>query len=382
MSLLGFRSDDEPDTRPSPGTARPPRRRGPRWRGLVALVVALLVVVGGGVAVYRVGTRVVAGATDRGPTDFTGTGTTPVRVRVSPGDSTRTIADTLAGAGVVASAANFLQVASADPRAATIQPGTYPLRRRMPAAAALAALTDPSTRVGQVSVPEGLTVSATLGLLSQRSGIALPQLTAAAAALPAARLTAYHARSPEGFLYPSTYDVQRTTPPAEVLASMVERFREVADGVGLAARAKSLGYTPYQVLTIASLVQAEVPDPSDQARVARVLYNRLHAGMKLQLDSTVHYVTGRNGSVFTTSAERAVTSPYNTYLVTGLPPTPIDSPGQSALRAATNPAAGPWLYYVTVNLDTGETLFATTAAGQEANRRQLQSWCTANPGRC
>ncbi len=383
MSLLGFQSEDERDGGHGPHAPRGTgRSRRPRWRGIVAILVALGVIVGGGVAVYRVAGGLVSGRSEAGPSDFAGPGSGTVTVTVSPGASTRTIAGKLVDSGVIATVTSFLDAAAANPSASSIQPGTYTLKKQMSAPQALRAMLNPASRQGRVSFPEGLTVPQTLALLTAKSDIPLPKLQAAAGALATGTGLPYGARSPEGFLFPSTYDVPPTTAASAVLTAMTTRYRTTADSVQLAARARALGMSPYQVLVIASLVQAEVSNPADQAKVARVLYNRVKAGMRLQLDSTVHYVTGKSGSVFTSDADRAVNSPYNTYRVKGLPPTPIDSPGEAALRAAVNPTPGPWLYYVTVNLDTGQTLFATTAAEHETNRKQLQQWCTANPGSC
>ncbi len=382
MSLLGFRSEDERDSAAVPDVhGRSRRRRRPRWRGALAILVALGIIAVGGVVVYRVASSLVV-RTVSGPSDFAGPGTTPVSVRVADGASTRTIARTLADAGVVATDTAFLSAAAADAAATGIQSGTYVLKKGMSARQALAAMLDPASRTGLVPVPEGSTLAATLQLVSTRSGIPLAQLRAAAARLPAGPLAAYRPRTAEGFLFPATYDVQRSTPPDEVVRAMVARFEQTAAGLDLAGRSRAMGLTPYQVLVVASLVQAEVSDPADQARVARVLYNRVRAGMRLELDSTVHYVTGRNGSVFTSDADRAVASPYNTYRVKGLPPTPIDSPGTSALRAALAPAAGPWLFYVTVDLDTGRTVFSTTVTQQQQNVALLRRWCSAHQGRC
>lgn len=380
VSLLGFEGEDEGEVARSRGRRHPPSRRR-RWRGLVAILVALGIVAVGGIVVYRVASGVLAGGSS-GPTDYAGPGTTPVTVVIDPGSSTRTIARALADAGVVATDTAFLDAASGNGAAASIQPGTYTLRKQMSGAQALKAVLDPASRTGRISIPEGSTLTATLKLVSTRSGIPLARLTSAANALPAGPLAPYRPRTAEGFLFPATYDVPRTTPPAQVVQAMVDRFDQTATNLNLVAGAKALGLTPYQVVIVASLIEAEVSNPTDQAKVARVIYNRLHTGKRLELDSTVHYVSGRSGSVFTTDAERAVDSPYNTYKRAGLPPTPIDSPGASAIRAALAPAAGPWLFYVTVDLDTGKTLFATTGAQQQANARVLQQWCAANSGRC
>ncbi len=380
VSLLGFESEDEREVAPSRGEPRPrPRRR--RWRGVLAILVALAIVVVGGLVVYRVADGLLGGG-DSGPSDYAGPGTTPVTVRIAAGSSTRTIARELAEAGVVATDSAFLDAAAANADAASIQPGTYTLRREMSAGQALTAMLDPASRAGRISIPEGSTLPATLRLVSSRSGIPLAQLTAAANALPAGPLRAYRPRTAEGFLFPATYDITRTTPAADVVAAMVDRFDQTASTLDLSTRSAAVGLTPYQVLVVASLIEAEVSDPTDQARVARVIYNRLRAGMRLELDSTVHYVTGRDGSVFTSDADRASNSPYNTYRNAGLPPTPINSPGASAITAALAPAPGPWLFYVTVDLDTGETLFGTTGAQQQANVRVLRQWCAANAGRC
>jgi UPF0755 protein len=109
--------------------------------------------------------------------------------------------------------------------------------------------------------------------------------------------------------------------------------------------------------------------------VARVIYNRLHKKMPLQFDSTVHYAVGKDGSVGTSDADRNSTSPYNTYKVTGLPPTPIAAPGEQAIEAALNPARGTWLYFVTTNPDTGETKFATSYSDHLKNKREFDRWC-------
>jgi UPF0755 protein len=132
------------------------------------------------------------------------------------------------------------------------------------------------------------------------------------------------------------------------------------------------------VVTLASLVQAEAATPEDMGKVAQVLDNRLASGMPLQLDSTVNYANG-NGGVTTTAEDRANTSPYNTYAHPGLPPGAIGNPGEEALRAVLNPTPGPWIYFVTVNPDTGETRFAVTAEEHAQNVALFRQWLAENP---
>jgi UPF0755 protein len=137
--------------------------------------------------------------------------------------------------------------------------------------------------------------------------------------------------------------------------------------------------SPQEVVTVASIVQSEARNASDFPKVARVIYNRLDRGMPLQMDSTVHYAVGKSGQLTTTDEDRASSSPYNTYRFPGLPPGPIASPGDAALKAALHPADGDWIYFVTVNPDTGETKFAVTNAQHQRNVAQLREFCRQSP---
>jgi UPF0755 protein len=386
MSMIGFDVDDDvpTDHRGRPIGPGRPGRRPSRIRGITATVVALAVLVAGGVAAYA-GIHSLVGGVSAAPaaTDYTGEGTGTVSVVVASGATVTDIAASLVKAGVIATAAPFIATAESSTGGSSIQPGTYRLHAKMSSAAALALLLNPSSRLGSATViPEGQRLSVTLAAISRTTKIPVAQLQAAAAKPSSLGVPAWGTRGAEGFLFPATYQFGPGSTATSVLSTMVTRFDTAATAVNLVAAAKAIGRTPYQVLTVASLVQAEVPDAVDQAKVARVLYNRLAKGMPLQLDSTVKYVAGDNGSVFTTTKQRQTPSPYNTYLHAGLPPGPINSPGQQALMAALHPTAGPWLYYVTVNLATGETLYATTLAAHEKNVAQLQTWCSANPGRC
>jgi UPF0755 protein len=156
---------------------------------------------------------------------------------------------------------------------------------------------------------------------------------------------------------------------------MVAKFNQYAASALLPSGARRLGYGPGDIVKIASLVQAEARRAQDMPKVAAVIYNRLRAGMPLQLDSTLHYAEQSRGTVGTSKAARSTNSPYNTYVVTGLPPTPIDSPGADALQAALHPAHVSYRYFVTVNLRTGETKFATSYADHLRNVAQYQQYC-------
>ena len=217
----------------------------------------------------------------------------------------------------------------------------------------------------------------------------------------------YAEGNPEGYLFPSTYGFGPNETPEDMLTAMVDRWRQAADEADLEARAEALGYTPHELMTVASLVESEAGRAEDRAKVARVIYNRLEnpgtAGTtgKLQIDATVNYAADNELGAVPTTEDLQLDSPYNTYLHEGLPPGPIEAPGDAAIAAAAHPADGDWYYYVTVNLKTGETKFATTydeflaykdelrAVLRDRVRRGLltcdtgaRSWATPSPTRC
>jgi peptidoglycan lytic transglycosylase G len=348
MSQLGLGMTTATDDRP-----RSPRgRRG----GGIAVAIAMVAVL----AVLAVVVVTVVHWANQKP-DYTGPGHGKVVVVVRTGDSVSQVADTLAKAGVVRSASAFVDAASGDPNGGDIRPGTYQMREEMSAASALDLILDPQSRISSTAlVREGLRVDQTLETLAQATRIPLAQLRAAAANAAAIGLPAWAHGNPEGFLFPAKYDVDPGSDATRVLGAMVRRFDQAVSDTGLVERAKAVHLTPYQVLVVASIVQAE-GRTKDFPKIARSILNRLDKGMRLQLNSTVNYVLKNNKSKLST-ADIAVQSPYNTYLVAGLPPGPIDSPGEDAINAVLAPTAGPWLYWVTVDPSTGETKFTDSYA--------------------
>jgi UPF0755 protein len=162
---------------------------------------------------------------------------------------------------------------------------------------------------------------------------------------------------------------------------MTARFNDVAEDIDLEGAAQKQDRSPRDLVIVASIIEKEVRAEGDRAKVARVLYNRLDKGEPLGLDSTVIYAEKLKTNT-TTAKDRKSKSKYNTYRYDGLPPGPISAPGRAALEAAANPADGDWMYFVTVNFDTGETKFATTAAEHDKNVKEWQAWCKAKSGRC
>lgn len=349
------------------------RRRRSGKRGVV-LLVALLVVGGGLFGAYTILRPWVTQLT--ASNDYTGQGTGSVEVVVNPGDTGRAIGRSLEKAGVVKSSDAFVAAVAKEPKAAGIQPGTYSLRSHMSAASALTLMLDPASRTSEkVLVREGLRAGEVAAALAKASGEPLSAYTKALKDAAALGLPAAAKGNPEGWLFPDTYEFDTHSTPAEQLASMVTQTRKVLDGLGVSDSQAQ------RVLTKASIVQAEGSRAQDFGKIARVIDNRLDAGMKLQLDSTVSYAVGKR-SVTTTKDERATRSPYNTYYVTGLPSGPIGNPGKAAIEAALKPTPGDWLFFVAVDPTTGETKFAVTKAEHDRNVAEFRQWCRDNAGQC
>lgn len=315
--------------------------------------------------------------------DWVGDGTSSVQIEVAPGDTSTDIAKALVAAGVVKTVTAFVDEAQDNAKARDIQPGTYQLREHMSAQNALALLLEPTALVGgRITIPEGTKLSKAEAIIAAKSQITVSDLDKVLSqpqALAAMGLPSYAKGKPEGFLFPATYNVTASTSASALIAQMVAQFGQVSKAVGLDAGAKKLNLTPYQVVTVASLIEAEVKRPQDYAQVAEVIDNRLRKGMKLELDSTVNYALGTSKQ-FLSQSDLKVESKYNTYLHTGLPPTPIDSPGRAALQAALNPAKGNLLYFVTTDPVTGETQFTNSEKEFEHLRDQAQASLTASAG--
>ena len=351
------------------------RERTRRGFGCLAVVLAVGVLLGGAFAAYYFGA---AALKDRfsHPDDYEGEGTGKVLVEVKDGEAASDIASTLVEKDVVKSVEAFTEEARNNPESVGIQVGFYELRKQMSAESAMAILVDPGNRVrNTVTIPEGYTVKQIVATLAKNTDFSARQYNRVLQDPSKIGLPDYARGNPEGFLFPATYELPPNATPRSVLTTMVKRYEEAAGKLDLADKAEALGRTPYEVLTVASLVQAEARFDKDFTKVARVIYNRLDEGMPLQFDSTVHYAVGKDGSVGTSDEDRNSSSPYNTYKVTGLPPSPISAPGEQAIEAALNPASGSWLYFVTTNPDTGETKFATSYKDHLKNKREFDRWC-------
>jgi UPF0755 protein len=309
------------------------------------------------------------------PPDYSGTGTGSVTVQIQDGDSVSAMGLRLRQVDVIKSTTAFVRLAKNDVNATSIQPGYYRLRLRMSAKAALALLLNPASRTGRITIPEGRRLTQILATLSKNTHIPLRNLQRAAKNTKALGLPAYAQGNLEGFLYPFTYDPSPKATATQVLRDMVTRFKTVATDIDLEGQARKVHLSPHDVVTVASLVQAESGTSDDMPKVARVIYNRLHSPQPwmhmLQLDSTVMYGLGKY-NIIATANDLKSTSPYNTYKRAGLPPGAISNPGEAALKAALNPVAGTWVYFVTTDPARHITKFTASQTEFQRFREELR----------
>lgn len=348
------------------------RRRGGAWGWIIAILVVIGLVTAGGVYVwsnYSEKIQEILGIAP--PVDYSGEGNgEEVTVVIESGDIGSDVARKLADAGVTMTFDAVYQLLLADD-SITFEPGNYRLQKQMSAAAALAALQDPANRiVNQVTIPEGVTAASALELVAAATGLPVADLQAEAANFTQFGIPA-NSPSIEGWLFPATYQFDPGITAHDAVKMLVDQMFQALDAAGVAPENR------FRVLTMAALVQRESgPNVADMGKIARVFENRIARGMLLQSDATVHYGIGDTSSVWTSPEQRAdASNPYNTYANPGLPVGPIGLPGADAIAAAVTPADGTWLYFVTVNLKTGETVFSNTLAEHERAAKQLYAWC-------
>jgi UPF0755 protein len=330
----------------------PPRRRKAHLTPLGKLVVLLLVIL--------VPLGAVAGYVKK-ESGGSGSGR-DVAVVIEPGASASTIATKLERAGVIKSAWLFRLYARLHGTARSLKPGEYVFRTNMSYGAVVAILEKgPRIEFTRVTLPEGKTVGETARILSKAGFTAEQFLAEATNGMHHVSLLRDGSKNLEGFLFPKTYDFKEGTTAGEAVDVLLEQFDKETAALDW-SRAATLGVSRYQIVIIASMIEREARVPQDRAKIARVIYNRLAKGMRLQIDATVQYGiylrTGAYKNPLLTE-DYSFPSPYNTYRIDGLPPAPIASPGLASLEAALNPAAGKWLYYVLIN-DKGEHGFADT----------------------
>ena len=370
-----------------PGGRR--RRKRSRVPGCLAVLVALAVIAGGLWWAGNAGLAALRGLVED-PEDFAGPGRGSVVFEVQSGDLAADICRNLKAEEVVASEDACIGAANANPGSGGIQVGFYELRKEMASDDAFDVLVDPANLVtSSVTVPEGLNTDQIVALLAEGTDFSAEQFQKHLDDPAKIGLPDYAGGEAEGYLFPATYAFGPKDKPADMLATMVDRWRQAAEEAGLEEAAERLGYTPHELMTVASLVEAEGRG-EDMPKVARVIYNRVEnpdngvTNGLLQIDAAVNYALGKEpiARLTTDQIDSVSDSPYNTYTPPGLPPGPIEAPGDAAIDAAANPADGPWLFYVTVNLATGETKFTESYDEFLSFRSELDEYCATQSDRC
>ena len=316
---------------------------------LLAAFTSILMITGG---IYLVRSHIGAN-----PDYATGSPGAEVIVDVPEGATGSAIAKILVTKGVVKSYGAFYSVAVTDSHSSNIAPGSHRINQHIPAKEALVQLLDTKRITNLIRIPEGAWTDEIFAQLIAQ-GFTKSELDQAVRRLRFPAGFGIDGIYPEGYtglegvFFPAQYSFARGTSALTVLQTMMDRFGVEAINSGISAGSGS--FSPKQLLTIASLVQAE-GDPSDFGKISQVIRNRLTIGMQLQLDTTVHYITRTRGQVFLSTDATHIASPYNTYLHYGLPPGPIDNPGRAAMDAALHPVSGNWIYFITVK--PGDTRF-------------------------
>lgn len=315
------------------------RSQGIRMRSKVAAALAITVTILG-ISSYAIReARKPAPIVDYAPNERGGE-TTIVIPNGASGDQ---IALILFNAGVVKSSRAFFAAATENEKSKGIQPGTYAIETRIPGSEAVTQLLERKRRLMVLLIREGersYEISEEL-LRLDFSTTEIKRIFNQSIEVPG-----FGKRDAEGFLFPATYNLLPGEGIDSVKNRLLEKFRSVAQEVDLESRAESLGFSPYQILILASIVQAEGFSESDFKRIAQVIYNRLEIGMPLQMDSTILYAL-KERRIAVSSKDLQLSSEYNTYRRKGLPPTPIGNPGKAAIEATLNPEVGDWLYFVT-----------------------------------
>jgi len=272
-----------------------------------------------------------------------------VVIEVPQGATGSQIASVLYDAGVVKSSQAYFRVAVGDPRSQKVAPGSHRLTLKISARQALDQLLDPDRIPNLIKVAEGAWKSEVQKAFVEY-GFTTSEVNSAFSQL---RLPEGFSSS-EGLIFPAQYSFPEGTSAQAAAQATIDRFSDDPNGRKLLAGNKK--YSARQLLTIASIVQAESTD-QDFSKVSRVIYNRLKIGMPLQMDSTVHFIMQARGDIFLSRKSTMLNSPYNTYRKYGLPPGPISSPGSKAIKATLEPMVGDWLYFITVA--PGDTRFTS-----------------------
>ncbi len=348
-----------------------------RDRILIRVLVAAMLLGAGVVAVFLLG-RLLAGAVTAAPVTTTIVLGIEVTVEVPNGASARSIAASMEEAGVVP-ARDLSRFVEEQGVASQLKPGTYHLETGMrPEDVAARLVAGPDVFNQSVIVLEGVTVASAIESLAEQTGkpvedfaVALRDGWVTSALLPAEAPGGVDELARwEGLLYPARYEIGEDTQPREILQMMADEAVHRVNDVD-SSRFEELGVGTYEVLIVASLIQREAGVEEDRPLISSVIYNRLDQGMPLQIDATVVYARGGSpGRVLAEDLE--IDSPWNTYLIAGLPPTPISTVQIESVLAAANPATTDFLFYVLASKD-GRHGFSETYEEHQAKIEQAKA---------
>jgi UPF0755 protein len=293
------------------------------------------------------------------------------------GDTGSTISETLFEAGVTKTSDAFYSYLIDTGQNPSFVPGVFTLQQKMTSEAALEAIMDPANKQENTAqLREGLTVAQSVELIAEGVGLPIEDVQAA---VEDPSVYGVDDASLEGWLFPATYTFDPDATAEQVIQRMVDRTAEALDAAGVPEAQR------HEILTIASIIEKEARYEEDFYKVSRVIQNRMDPAVSetnglLQMDSTAqYYFDEREGGTSSNDEELNDENLWNTYVHAGLPAGPIANPGDTAIDAAMHPADGTWQYFVTVNLDTGETVFTDTFAEHEQEVAKYQQWCRDNP---
>lgn len=344
-------------------------------RSVAKIVVAVIALVA--LTISVIGGLFLSGLFAPASSDYQGGGEGEVIFTINQGEYGDVIASNLVDAGVTKSFDAFYELLLETRPEPVFIPGVYMLKEKMSAQAALDALLDQNNRVElKTTIPEGTTLKGALAILSEDLSLPLADLEAAASN-PASYGVPAEATTLEGFLFPATYVFSPGVSATDVITRLVNQMLATLDEVGVPVEER------WDIIRLASVIQSESgPKTEDMYKISRVFTNRLEQGINMGADATTCYgagLVGRDCVLITQAALDDTSNLYNTRILNGLPIGPISNPGKVAIDAAYRPADGPWLFYVTVNLSTGETIFTETNAEHEEAAKLYQQWLIDNP---
>ena len=349
------------------------RERRKRHKRIMMVIIALAVVLAASCTVILVGglrhgtPRIVA--TKEVAPDYPGPGGQPLEFTVESGQGADQVGANLVKAGVVKSTAAFLHAVASTQSESRLMPGTFDLRLRMKASDVVAILTDRNKAGGFLQVRAGERVRDVIARAVQLSGVPQSEFDALIQAKGEGILPQEAQGNFEGWLQPGEYDVRKAGSARAILTDLVSKRIERLDLLGVPG-----GQDRQNILNTASIIEAEVNKSEYYSKVAQVIHNRLDKGMPLGMDSTVAYSNNVSALKLTDAMLQNTNDPYNTRVHQGLPPGPIGSPGDEAIQAVMHPESGDWLYFVTVNMDTGETRFSDNQDQFNRDVKEYKAW--------